>query len=157
MVYLITPENCDCETCNGGTPAPPGNFGGSHCCCPCHNLQGIEREDYIRQKKKWLKKVHSHEVTEKDLEEIQKLAVENLAELKQIHPRKEKKKMSKAVTVYVVSNNREFVGIASSMVNAESMCIDETYYVTPLKLNQSYEGKNQRKTSYYPKKGETKK
>jgi len=34
MVMII--QNCDCKTCNGGTPAPPGHFGGSTCICPCH-------------------------------------------------------------------------------------------------------------------------
>lgn len=34
MVYII--PNCDCKTCNGGTPAPKGTFGGSICTCMCH-------------------------------------------------------------------------------------------------------------------------
>ena len=34
MVYII--HNCDCRTCNGGNPAPPGVIGGSICNCRCH-------------------------------------------------------------------------------------------------------------------------
>ena len=40
MVYLMPAENCDCKTCNGGTPAPEGVFGGTHCTCPCHSGGG---------------------------------------------------------------------------------------------------------------------
>jgi len=39
-VYLMPASSCDCKTCNGGTPAPKGVFGGSHCSCPCHNGAG---------------------------------------------------------------------------------------------------------------------
>lgn len=36
MVYLIPAEQCNCITCDGGKPAPPGYIGGSHCMCKCH-------------------------------------------------------------------------------------------------------------------------
>lgn len=52
MVYLMSSESCDCRTCNGGTPAPPGNFGGSSCLCPCHTLSGKDKEQYIKEKEK---------------------------------------------------------------------------------------------------------
>lgn len=42
MVYLIPASQCNCKTCNGGHPAPPGVFGGSRCTCPCHNT-GVDK------------------------------------------------------------------------------------------------------------------
>lgn len=34
MVRVI--NSCDCETCKGTIPAPPGHFGGAICNCKCH-------------------------------------------------------------------------------------------------------------------------
>ncbi len=50
MVRIINAFECDCGSCNGGTPAPPGHFGGSHCACRCHQLKGPERAAYIAYK-----------------------------------------------------------------------------------------------------------
>lgn len=74
MVYLMSTKSCNCETCNGGTPAPPKHFGGSRCVCPCHTLKGQERLDFIEQKKKWDKepstKVEPVKVTPSQLDEF---------------------------------------------------------------------------------------
>lgn len=53
MVRII--QNCDCRTCDGGTPAPAGVFGGSICTCPCH-LSGhpIDSDEHKAwDKKRW--------------------------------------------------------------------------------------------------------
>lgn len=48
MARLIRAQECDCENCNGGTPAPPGNFGGSYCVCPCHKkMSDKERIEFL--------------------------------------------------------------------------------------------------------------
>jgi Lar family restriction alleviation protein len=44
MVYLMPACECDCKTCNGGNPAPPGVFGGSMCTCSCHKT-GINQKN----------------------------------------------------------------------------------------------------------------
>ena len=36
MVYIIPADRCNCKTCHGGFPAPPGVYGGSKCACRCH-------------------------------------------------------------------------------------------------------------------------
>lgn len=38
MVRIL--NGCNCGTCNGGTPAPEGHFGGSACLCRCHEKPG---------------------------------------------------------------------------------------------------------------------
>ena len=60
MVMLI--QNCNCTTCNGGTPAPEGVFGGSHCPCPCHQSgHPIDSQEHMkwmkRKNREYLKKI----------------------------------------------------------------------------------------------------
>jgi hypothetical protein len=47
MVCRLNPEDCHCATCDGGTRAPEGYFGGTWCPCECHALTGEEREKYV--------------------------------------------------------------------------------------------------------------
>jgi hypothetical protein len=51
MVCRLNPEDCFCEACGGGTPAPEGYFGGTYCPCRCHSLKGAEREAYLKTRK----------------------------------------------------------------------------------------------------------
>lgn len=47
MVRIINAFECDCDTCNGGTPSLPDTYGGSLCTCPCHTKKGADRAAYI--------------------------------------------------------------------------------------------------------------
>ena len=39
MVQLGQPNECDCKTCVGAVPVPPGYYGGFLCTCSCHDAQ----------------------------------------------------------------------------------------------------------------------
>jgi len=51
MVCII--HDCHCLTCPGSTKFPNDGvmrFGGSLCNCPCHELKGSERDEFIKRK-----------------------------------------------------------------------------------------------------------
>jgi hypothetical protein len=52
MVYLIHESDCICATCDGGKPAPPGHFGGSHCICRCHKDPEFKAQRIKEQQEK---------------------------------------------------------------------------------------------------------
>ena len=53
MVQILNSCDCDCETCDGGKPAPKGIYGGSRCICRCHHDKRY-RERRIAEKKRLL-------------------------------------------------------------------------------------------------------
>jgi hypothetical protein len=67
MVYLSSAESCDCNTCDGGTPAPSGHFGGSMCICQCHTLKGKKKEAYIKEKNNLVRKTSIPSIRAKDI------------------------------------------------------------------------------------------
>ena len=49
MVQIL--HHCDCETCDGGRPAPKGVYGGSICICLCHTSKRF-RKRRIKEKRR---------------------------------------------------------------------------------------------------------
>ena len=54
MVQILHSCDCDCETCDGGRPAPKGIYGGSVCICWCHASKRASK--YRRKERKRFKK-----------------------------------------------------------------------------------------------------
>ena len=72
--------------------------------------------------------------------------------------------MAKSVRIYLIGKDEKsttfklpheelgiFVGCATSQKGAEDMCLDESYYVIPIKSNKNYEGQTEA-PGYYPNK-----
>lgn len=54
MVLVI--HNCNCKTC-GGSWSPPSKdgeivFGGCICNCRCHDLEGAEKQEFIKERER---------------------------------------------------------------------------------------------------------
>lgn len=56
MVCLLGGETCNCGVCSGHSEPDPRTlkgelvFGGWKCMCPCHQLSGQRKEDFIKRK-----------------------------------------------------------------------------------------------------------